>query len=297
LGLGQIQQELGHLDVARAHFEEAIGELERDPDSHGRLYGQASLARVLQEQGAHAAARRLYVEAIRGLRELADPSASQIFASLGALLADSDDVVEAGQAFDHAEDLVKDFPEQPTHSTIALHRGHLDLARARALDAAGNRDDAARHRAAAKARLDGPAASDASEVRFARRLLERAVAKAQGALSLITPGRTLFVSRESRTCRLPDGRVLDLSGRSQLWRVLLRLIEARIEMPGRRLSAQELFESAWSSERIRYESGRSRLYVVIRALRDLGLRDLLFHDSDGYVLDPAVEILQERKDA
>jgi hypothetical protein len=121
-------------------------------------------------------------------------------------------------------------------------------------------------------------------------LLERAIAKTGSASSSTSPGRTLVVSRESRVCRLPDGRVLDLSHRFQLWRVLLRLIEARTQTPGRPLSAQKLFESAWSRERIRYESARSRLYVAVRALRDLGLRDLLLHDSDGYMLDPAVPV-------
>jgi tetratricopeptide (TPR) repeat protein len=297
LGLGQIQQQLGNLDAARAHFERALDELERDPHSHGRLYGQASLARVLQEQGKLAPARTLYGEAIRGLREVEDPYASQLFASLGALLADSDDLVEAGQAFDQADDLVRAFPQEPTLSTIALHRGHLELARARALDAAGNREGAVRQRADARARLDAPAASDAFEVRFARRLLERALDKTESVSSASTPGRTLVVSRESHICRLPDGRVLDLGRRSQLWRVLIGLIEARMQTPGRSLSAQQLFESAWGGERVRYESARNRLYFAINALRDLGLRDLLLHDSEGYKLDPAVEVLQRPKDA
>jgi hypothetical protein len=232
------------------------------------------------------------LEAIRHLRELEDPYESHLLASLGALLADSDDLVEAGQAFNHADEMARIFPQEPTPSAIALHRGHLDLAHARALDAAGNRDGAARHRADAKARLDAPATSDAFVARFARRLLERAIAKTGTASSASAPGRgTLGVSRESRLCRLPDGWVLDLGCRSQLWRVLLGLIEARTQTPGRRLSAQELFEYAWSGERIGHESARRRLYFTICALRDLGLRDVLLHDSDGYMLDPAVQVV------
>jgi hypothetical protein len=49
--------------------------------------------------------------------------------------------------------------------------------------------------------------------------------------------------------------------------------------------------------RLRYNSARSRLYFAIRALRNLGLRDLLLHDSEGYMLDPAVEVLQRHKEA
>jgi hypothetical protein len=96
---------------------------------------------------------------------------------------------------------------------------------------------------------------------------------------------------------LPDGRVLDLSSRSKLWRVLLGLIEARTQTPGRPLVAQELFKFAWSGERMRNESARSRLHVAIRELRDLGLRDVLLHDSDGYMLDPNIEVLQRHRDA
>jgi hypothetical protein len=252
---------------------------------------------VLHEQGEHAAARTVYVAAIRRLRELEDGYASQLLASLGALLADTDDLVEAGQAFDHADDIARTFPQEPTLSAIALHRGHLDLARARALDVAGNRDGAARHRADAKARLDTPATSDAFAARFARRLLEGAIAKTGRASSASAPGCALVVSRESRLCHLPDGRLLDLSRRSPLWRVLLGLIEARTQTPGRPLSAQELFAYAWSGEHVRHESARRRLYFTICALRDLGLRGLLLHDSDGYMLDPTVEVVQRDKDA
>jgi hypothetical protein len=54
---------------------------------------------------------------------------------------------------------------------------------------------------------------------------------------------------------------------------------------------------AWRGDRALHEPARHRVYVALSTLRDLGLRDVLLHDLDGYLLDPAVELVREPRRA
>jgi len=287
--MGEILQGMGRYDEARRHLEWALVEFGGSGGhARGRALTLASLARLIHEQEDAALARAAYERALRALRESAPVFfEGQLRAAMGALLADSDEVAEAERAFDEAARQVTGWAEE----SVGLHRGHLDLAYARASEANGDDAGARRHRAEAQGRLDKPAGSHATEVGFARRMLERALAKVKPAQS--ANDSALVVSRDARKCRTPDGRVVDLSRRPRLRRLLLALVEARVQAPGQTTGVDALFERAWRGERATHESSRQRVYVAIAALRDLGLRELLQHDLDGYRIDPDVSVVME----
>jgi predicted ATPase/Flp pilus assembly protein TadD len=282
---GEALQALGRFDEARKDYEQALVTFERDPRGQAETHGQLGL--LLHEQGDLSAARSAYGLALRGLHENGNThNESVVRAALGALLADTDELVEAERAFDHAERLASTTLAQ---AVIDVCRGHLDLTRARLCERAGDSAGAARHRADARQRLDGLVGSP-SEVQIARRILERALRASEPARSPTPPQGALFVSPDARECRTPDGRTVDLSRRPRLRRLMRTLVQARLANPGQALGPEALFERAWPGESATYESSRGRVYVAVNALRELGLREVLQHDLDGYLLDPAVPI-------
>ena len=56
------------------------------------------------------------------------------------------------------------------------------------------------------------------------------------------------------------------------------------------MSVNALFRAGWPGERIHKSSAANRVRVALATLRGLGLRDVLEHNGDGYLLDPRVEI-------
>jgi tetratricopeptide (TPR) repeat protein len=226
MGLGELQQQLGHYDEARRHLEEAIVEAA----DHSLMLSQAlgCLAHLHHEAGELAAARAKYTEAIQRLHETAHPFRKTLhLAALGALLADCDELGAAETALDEAEGQATSRKETPSLASILIHRGHLDLARMRACEARGDLEGAKRHRAEAAMRLGASSEPSTKDLRFARRLLARALEVSQPAQ------RALRVSGDARECRMPDGRVVDLSRRPRLRRLVLALVDARTKTRAR----------------------------------------------------------------
>lgn len=100
---------------------------------------------------------------------------------------------------------------------------------------------------------------------------------------------TLRLSRDGRTLEL-SGRPVDFSRRGPLRRVLLALVEARLDEPGRALSAVEVQAAGWPGEKMYPESGAARVYMAVRRLRELGLEAALLTRDEGYALDPALDV-------
>lgn len=90
----------------------------------------------------------------------------------------------------------------------------------------------------------------------------------------------------------PQGR-LDLRRRRAVRLLLAALARHRLEHPGEALSTQACIEAGWPGERMLHEAASARLWSAIRALRDLGLEDVLQTVGEGYRLAPtnAVRIL------
>jgi DNA-binding SARP family transcriptional activator len=86
--------------------------------------------------------------------------------------------------------------------------------------------------------------------------------------------------------RQGEGRI-DLRRRHALRRLLVKLAHHRVHRPGAQLTAEQLIATGWPGERIRPDAARNRLHVTLSRLRDLGLRDMLLAQGDGYLLDPS----------
>ena len=106
------------------------------------------------------------------------------------------------------------------------------------------------------------------------------------------------VSGRSRQLRVhPDGRGFELDGgdevsltrRKALRGILHALAERHRHEP---LSLDELLEAGWPGEIMTPESGSQRVYVTIKRLRDLGLDQVLLTVGDGYMLDPAIDVVR-----
>ncbi len=103
---------------------------------------------------------------------------------------------------------------------------------------------------------------------------------------------SLVVGRDDAWVRVPDGKQIDLSTRRKLRMLLSALVAARVDHPGEPLSRPTLIAAVWPDERFVADAGRTRLHTLVLALRNLGLRDLLRSNPQGYFLDPAVPLLR-----
>jgi hypothetical protein len=73
-----------------------------------------------------------------------------------------------------------------------------------------------------------------------------------------------------------------LGHRPTVWRVFLRLMDARQTMPGVGVPWQTLAQAGWPGESPRGDSGFARVRTTIRTLRKFGLSDVIQHSADGY---------------
>jgi hypothetical protein len=179
-----------------------------------------------------------------------------------------------------------------------VHRGHLDLAMSRASRTSGDTPSATRHASEARRRLRDAAAvaSSSVDVRFAARMLERALAAAGhsevATLDVSSPAQTapvLQIGAEGKWFRAPSGPRVELPRRRQLRRLLVALARRRIEAPGEGLSVDALIRAVYPDERFAVAaSGAMRIYNGLARLRTLGLRSVLLSRGNGYLLDPAV---------
>lgn len=100
----------------------------------------------------------------------------------------------------------------------------------------------------------------------------------------------LVVGRGSASFCVNGGARIDLRRRRPLRLVLERLVGHRIDQPGVAVASSDLVAAGWPGETIRPTSAASRLYVTIHGLRELGLRDAIFAQDGGYLLDPTLDV-------
>ena len=130
---------------------------------------------------------------------------------------------------------------------------------------------------------EGPLSFD---LQIARRLLQKADVNVP---EVACGGITWRIERRGRFVLDPAGRQLELWRRPVMQRLLMRLAMGRFEAPGIAVTSEELVEVGWPDEASSRASGRNRLYVTVRRMRELGL-SLIVGVEGGYVLDPAVEV-------
>jgi predicted ATPase len=266
VALGVVLQERSRMDDAQRRFEQALDRFRELGRAHLQGYARGHLAGLHHERGELEIAQSDYEAAVELLEKAGEPSADYFRAGLGAVIAARGDQVQAAHLLDRAE--------------AALSKSNVPsflLAAARVYRASFDPSESARVNEAT------PFAKNSDEVRLALRIASSKDAK---------PAATAFVvARDGRDVRAPDGRTLDLRKRPRLRRLLVALVEARIRAPGKAQSVETLFAGVWQGERATYASSRQRVYTAIGELRDLGLRDLLLNDVDGYMLDPEIPVV------
>jgi hypothetical protein len=241
-------------------------------------------------------ARAGYASAIEALARFGMRHHEGLFhACLGALEAQEGHAREALGELERAEDLLGAMEAPAFHSAVSVHRGQLDLLLAREAEARGDVDRSARLVSAARRRLDGAELSSCSEdVRLAKRLLERALARhVPGQRALAATPTSLVVGPEARWFRCNGGPPVDLGRRGALRLILVTLVERRLTRAGEASASEALLTAGWPGERVLAEAGATRVRVAVSTLRRLGLAGILLTREDGYLLDPRASIRQD----
>jgi tetratricopeptide (TPR) repeat protein len=172
--LGSYWLERGELQVARVHYERGQWlARHHDLQRHACIVG-GYLGVLHFDAGELEDAERALDEAVGAARALGDLRVEGIFSGiLGAVLAAQDQLATAERSFLLAERLLRANPFFA--ETISVHRGHLDLAEARAARRRGDGAAAAAATARARARLDAARerlAARSDDARIAIRILE-----------------------------------------------------------------------------------------------------------------------------
>jgi hypothetical protein len=87
-----------------------------------------------------------------------------------------------------------------------------------------------------------------------------------------------------------DGTRVSLQRQRSLRLILLALVEQAERAPGVGLSQTDVLARGWPGEKMRPDSGATRVYTSIRRLRRGGLAGVLLTRDDGYLLDPSLSL-------
>ena len=295
--LAQLDQAAGAFDESRWHYERTLECFQETGDRfYGSIY-RGFLGTLEHERGDLAGGRAAYAEAISALaRRGAAHVEGTLRACLGALEAEHGELDVAIVELDRAQILLEGVGAPALLAALEIHRGQVDLRRARAAADRGETDRAFELVTRARARL---AAAEpvppTQDVRFAVRMLRRALSAAPGVArdaEAPTPraAAPLVIGRDARWFLVPEGPRVPLLRRGAVRRLLAALVEQRLEQPGAALGRDRLLALGWPGEKVQLEAGAKRVRVGIATLRALGLRTLIITRDDGYLLDPSVPL-------
>jgi regulator of sirC expression with transglutaminase-like and TPR domain len=110
----------------------------------------------------------------------------------------------------------------------------------------------------------------------------------------LSASHILVVHRRGLSFRLDDGPLIDLQRRRALPLLLVRLAEHGQQRATDGLGWPALVEAGWPGEKIQADAAWARLRTAIRALRKLGLHDVLITIGSGYLLDPSCDVRWEQ---
>jgi hypothetical protein len=184
----------------------------------------------------------------------------------------------------------------PERVVAELARALVDFCEAaRARESDGDRARALERSArAALAEHRHKPAYSSFEIHLAARLLERALDRGHGwepAPEREASGTRLEVDEPATYFRIADGARVDIARRPIMRRMLRRLLEQRRAAPGSSLSLATLAEAAWPERSLSDDVAKNRVHVMIARMRELGLREVLLSEPDGYRLREDVEVL------
>lgn len=180
---------------------------------------------------------------------------------------------QAERAREAAQELIEGNGPGRWENLADVADGFLELARA------DDADDPEPHLSAAAEHAASGYEDDAVASALARVLAER------------LPRTPRFrITDDGRAFSPPTGEPVDITRRKALRGILQLLADFRRDTPGEPATLDDVLEAGWPGEVMTHESGKRRVYVSVKRLRDLGLEELLVTAGDGYMLDPNVPI-------
>jgi predicted ATPase/Tfp pilus assembly protein PilF len=283
--LAMIEQEQGDLTAARRDFQGALA-IAREI-GHRRFEGifAGYLARCMEEAGNLSDARDYYELAIGVHREMGSKAYDALLsACLGGLLAKTGNVEAGLSMIDSAEEQLQKLNK--THWVMVAKLSRVLCERA-IVDSAKSAEAAQLQANIQKTIEEARAeASRSADIRCALRIIEE-----QPTITKIKQPETeasITFGPNAIWFETPHTGRVNLQKRKSLRLIVKRLLEERDKTPGEAVSLDTLFSSGWPNERVHPEAGRSRLYMALCTLRNMGLRDVLVRQDSGYLLDPKV---------
>lgn len=280
--LGILEQERGDLDEARKCFENALGTFRHTGARlfEGHVLGY--LACLDLECEAYADASTHFASAIDVLREVGDVRNEGLFwAGRGAAEAIRERRAAAEEAFDRSKRLLDEVGDPGLFLARTLHMGQLALSSART-ESDPIRSAQKREEVAAVAREAREHTDVSDDARFALRILERELARA-----------SLVWDDASDELTLPNGEVVELGQRPQLERLVIALVERRLLEPGSPLTEDAILEACWPGEKMSATAAQNRVKVALSTLRKMGMREVILHQGDGWMLDPSLPLFRK----
>jgi hypothetical protein len=233
---------------------------------------------VQHERGQIDAAADAYAKAIAILREVRDMRLEGVFlAARASALAQKAAIGHARNDLAVASRRLEEVGDPTLLAALALHRAAVLVAEARG--SAPAEQAAAALGALAALEVAARLAASSDDVRFAARMLRRALPKE----ALVVAERGVWFSTEG-------GDRVDLSTRTTLARLLDALVRERLAAPGEPIAWDALLAAGWPGERVQPGAAQNRVRVALTSLRNLGLRTVLLTKPGGHCLDPAVRI-------
>jgi len=280
--------ELGRSEDAGAQLDRALASGRRGPSDARAVIARYRAAFSLGHGRPDEAVAR-YRDAMRECPDQGPYLSALALGGLGAALAAAGLVEEARGALEEAESLAR---VEPLRAVLSLHRGHLDLARARAAAEAGETQARAHHLELARARLARAEAQGrgGSEVRVAALLLQGAIHRAVASGPKGEGARVLRVGPEAAWFVVAGVPKVNLGRKHRLRRLLSTLVQTRETSPGTPLDVNAVCRAVWPGERVLAHAAKRRVHVAVSTLRALGMRDVLLSEGDGYLLDPRVSV-------
>jgi len=295
--LGCVELDAGALEEAEASLHEAM-KLQREQGkqiSWAIAHGALGILALEQGEGSLAESRLNKAEGI-----LAEAGAkghhAEFLTFIAVLEARRGRLDEARRSLERARSYFESVGDEASTGQATLVEGVLEVAQARSLGGERSEEveeliDRARERLSKLPEQPGAAFFGVT-----RRLLEQDLALWAAGLretGIREPSTGIRVGRDADWFEVLGSPRVDLRRRSSLRRIFDTLANQRLASPGVPLGPEALFDVGWPKSKLDTEAALKRVYYAIWSLREMGLSDLLLHQTDGYLLDPKVPLLRQ----